>query len=385
MRVADLLPPLGGLFEHLERVITLDRARRYCFALADTPGPSGTIRFTRGRVLLDLLRGDDLLHGLRAHHDYLGSGNVALATGDASTKPIWMVAHLDQCSYLIDRAEGARYRLVPSCYHMIRTGAVPALALDCADDPPRRLARGSLETEANGEAVYFAPTELAEPLRRGTRVVVEAAAHDLPEGCVTGVLDDAFGCAALALAAAAVAPYRPEALFVFTDDEEGPVSTGNLTFARGCARLVSRAATHLPRLAVVVDSHEAEDMADGPAPRDLRPGDGACFGESASRGRGGITPPRLYGFQRELSAFLAERGVRLRENADGYFSRSDCAPLSLATPNVALVGYLLAHRHFDGVPRAHLADLIDLARALAIYALVAQSSAWRCTYLGPED
>ena len=35
----------------------------------------------------------------------------------------------------------------------------------------------------------------------------------------------------------------------------------------------------------------------------------------------------------------------------------------LATPNVALVGYRLSHRHFDGVLRAHPADLVHLARA----------------------
>ncbi|MCA1643973.1 MAG: hypothetical protein LC797_00405 [Chloroflexi bacterium] len=280
--VSGLLAPFGGLFERLEQVVTLDRAVRYCFALSDTPAPSGSARFTRAKALVSLLEQDGLLSGLTADVNYLGTGNLALATGVRPAKPVWLLAHLDQCSYLVDRREGTRYRLIPNCYHLIRAGSVPARALDLGAD--------------------------GEP-------------HRVP----------------------------PD---------------------------------QLPQLAIVVDSHEAEDMADGRGPSRLQPGGGACFGEAASRGRGGITQPRLYAFQRTLGAFLETRSVALRENADGYFSRSDCVPLMLATPNVGLLGYLLSHRHFDGQPRAHPADLVHLARSLAVYALVAQSADWRTAHLG---
>jgi hypothetical protein len=247
------------------------------------------------------------------------------------------------------------------------------------------LAKGELRTEDSGDRLLFTP-DAPVPLERGSRVIVAPRTRLLEDGGLTGSLDDAFGCAALALAAAAIAPYEPGALFAFTDEEEGPVSNPNLTFARGSARLVHRVpSAELPKLAIVVDSHEAEEMADGPGPSTLRPGDGASFGEAASRARGGITQPVLYGFLRDLAASLEPHDIHLRENRDGYFSRSDCVPLMLATPNLALIGYLLAHRHFDGLPRAHPDDLVHLARSVAALVLVAQSARWRACYLGSEE
>ncbi len=381
--IGALLAPFTGVFDRLEQVVTRERAVRHCFALSEMPAPSGAARFGRGRTLVRLLEEDGLLEGITVDLNYRKSGNVVLSTGVLAVKPVWIAAHLDQCSYLIDRREGARYRLVPNCYHMMRDGSVPALAITFGPtDEPSVLGEGWLRTEADGAEVFFEGQALPDALRRGARVIVDPRTASLPDGTITGSLDDAFGCAALALAAAAVAPYRPEALFAFTDEEEGPVGVGNLSFARGGSRLVNRVQPdELPELGIAVDAHESEDMIDGRGPSNVRPGDGACFGEASSRARGAITPPRLYAFQRDLAAFLEGHGVRLRENVDGYISRSDCVALMTATPNVALVGFLLAHRHFDGLPRAHPDDLVHLGRALAVYSLVAQSPEWRAACL----
>jgi hypothetical protein len=385
MDLDSLLANYADVFRRMEQVVTRERALRYCTTLSETPAPSGTVRFTRARVLQRLLRDDDLLQTMRVDLNYRESGNMTLRLGPAPAKPVWAVAHLDQCSYLVERPDGDDYRLLANCYHMIRAGAVPAHAVAVAPDGAHVLAEGELRTGDGGDRLLFTPGA-PTLLERGSRVMVTPRTRLLEDGGLTGSLDDAFGCAALALAAAAIAPYEPNALFAFTDEEEGPVSNANLTFARGSARLVHRVpSAQLPRLAIVVDSHEAEDMADGPGPSTLRPGDGASFGEAASRARGGITQPVLYGFLRDMAASLEPHGIHLRENRDGYVSRSDCVPLMLATPNLALVGYLLSHRHFDGLPRAHPDDLVHLARAVAVLVLVAQSARWRACYLDGEE
>lgn len=381
--IDTLLAPFVGIFERLEQVITRERAVRYCFALSDMPGPSGTARFGRGRTLVHLLEEDGLQHGLTIDLDYRGTGNLVLTSGRRAAKPVWIAAHLDQCSYLIDRREGDRYRLTPNCYHMIRAGIVPARVIEFGPSgEPLVGAEGSLRTEADGTEVFFESADPQAVVRRGMRVIISPGTGHLPDGGITGSFDDAFGCAALALAAAAVAPYDPDALFAFTDEEEGSVGVGNQSFARGGARLVNRVPRdELPDLGIAVDAHESEDMADGRGASNVRPGEGACFGESSSRARGAVTPPRLYEFERDLGAYLDGHGIRLRENLDGYISRSDCVNLMTVTPNVALVGFLLSHRHFDGQPRSHPDDLVHLGRSLAIWSLVAQSEEWRSTYL----
>jgi hypothetical protein len=85
-------------------------------------------------------------------------------------------------------------------------------------------------------------------------------------------------------------------------------------------------------------------------------------------------------FQRELAQFLAAQDIQLKENS-GYVSRSDCVSAMMATPNVALIGYPGAYSHFADTPRAHIDDLVHLAKTLVIYHLVAQSPIWRRQYL----
>jgi len=93
-----------------------------------------------------------------------------------------------------------------------------------------------------------------------------------------------------------------------------------------------------------------------------------------------VTHPRLLAFQRELAAYLGRHGVALHENS-GYVSRSDCVSAMAATPNVVLIGVPGAYSHFADTPRAHIADLVNLAKTLVVYTLVAQDKAWRERYL----
>jgi len=99
-----------------------------------------------------------------------------------------------------------------------------------------------------------------------------------------------------------------------------------------------------------------------------------------------VTPPDLYVLARHVTGLLAALGVRIQESNNAYSSRSDDASLMLKTPNILLLGFPGFNRHFDrGEPRAHLDDVVHLAKAL-VYMSVLRS--WfqqrRRAFLGME-
>lgn len=373
-RFAEELARYPDLFERMEEVITPQRAFAWFKRLADTYAPSLTVSYTRGPVVERLLgeHGFDEGGPLRFHSNYLGTGNVAIELGRNPCKPIWLMAHLDICSYLTRERRGNRYRLTPFCEPRKGAGsrAAVALAYSSQERALREVAQGLIVVE---EGRIFFETEVTD-LPPWTRVVYSSQAElDEDSNLVYGYVDNAFGCTALLLSSLVLSSYEADVLVVLTDEEEGVVATGNRAFSRGSARLFNRISRgNLPNLVLVSDMHE-EIAALEEGHLDVIPfGQGALFAGAASEARGGVTPPPLLEFQRELAAFLAQKGISLRENP-GYLSRSDCVSAMMYTPNVALVGYPGAYSHFADTPRAHLGDLVDLAKSLVVYALVAQS------------
>lgn len=373
-RFAEELARYPALFERMEEVITPQRAFAWFKRLADTYAPSLTVSYTRGPVVEQLLRehGFDGGEGRRFHHNYLGTGNVAIELGRNPRKPIWLMAHLDICSYLTRERRGNRYRLTPFCEPRKSGGsrAGVALAYSSQEEALREVAQGLIIVEEGG---IFFETEVKD-LPPWTRVVYASQAElDEDSNLVYGYVDNAFGCTALLLSSLVLSFYEADVLVVLTDEEEGVVATGNQAFSRGSVRLFNRISKEcLPDLVLVSDMHE-EIAALEEGRLDAVPfGQGALFAGGASEARGGVTPPPLLEFQRELAAFLAQKGISLRENPD-YLSRSDCVSAMMYTPNVVLVGYPGAYSHFADTPRAHIGDMVDLAKSLVVYALAFQS------------
>jgi len=368
----------SGLFDHLEREITAERAHHYLAALEAVPAPSQTVRWSRTPVVERLLREEGLLGAPRVgwEPNLDGGGNVALTLGTASrAKRVWLLAHLDQISYALDPGVHPDYPLLPLCFHMQREGRRPALAVG------HDLARGTVVVRARGEIVVegAAITFHAEGEARlgpGLRVVYDPGfGWDRGSGELVGQLDDKIACVAMLLAAGVLRRYPVEVLFGFTDEEEGPPGDANQSFCRGGRRLIRHFAP--PDLAIVSDVHESEAMIRGPGPRDLHPGDGAVFAERSSSGRGTVTPPHLYAFQQEMGPALAERGVKLRENWGGYVSRSEDINATIVTPNIALIGFLCGNRHYAADrPRAQMEDLLHLARVFVCYTLLVHDDLW---------
>ena len=388
-----ILESFHDLWIALDERITLERAFEVFSALAGSFAPSQLAGRTRGRILRDLLLSEDLGDDrVQFDGNLWRSGAVAIGTPDLGAKTVWLLAHLDAVSYAIQGRRGKEYWLLPLCLHRIEEGTRDGAAVFFRSDSQRLevVARGEVITRDGGE-IYFKTD--ADELPPGARIVFDVPTQlDRDSLILQGDIDNAAGCTAIYLALVTLASLGgrgkrppPGALAVFPDEEEGVVSSGNQAFSRGSARLFNRApAPAVPDLVIVCDVQGGSREEDA-APAAVM-GEGAAFAEVSSLGKGISVPPTLYGFQHDLAAFLKAKGIRLRENKGHYLSRSDDVSAILYTPNVSLMGYVGTNRHLSrGLPQASLRDLVDLARTLVVYCLIAQNPEWRARYLaGPE-
>ena len=366
-----LIDGVRALEERVEQHITRERVRRYLSALVDTPAPSTLAGPMRAPVLRRLLDEDGALgtDRLHFHADFGRTGSLVILTGSPGTaKPLWYFAHLDTISYLLQPGDDERYPLAPFCAHMIADGTRPAQAYryDLSKNAFSVVARGRLESHAG--TPFFRPDSSAPPLRPGDRIVMASSYREDPgSGVFTGPMDNAGGVAALAVAAPVLARAGIEAMLAFPDEEEGPIAPGNQMIGRGGSRLVSL--LPVPELAIVTDVQQGGGTPDadsrGGVENSTRLGAGAVLSEFSSFARGTVTPPDLYALARHASGLLLDLGVKIQESNNAYSSRSDDVSVMLKTPNILLLGFPGFNRHFDrGEPRAHLDDVVHLAKAL---------------------
>jgi putative aminopeptidase FrvX len=366
-----LIGAMRALAADVEQHVTRERVRRYLSALVNTQAPSTFAGPMRGPVLRRLLVEDGALPSERLHFqpDFARTGSPVILTGSPDiTKPLWFFAHLDTISYLVRPEEDGRYPLTPFCAHMIVDGtrAAQAYRYDLFKNAFSVVAEGQLESVAG--VPFFHPAPSAPPPRPGDRVVMVSTYREEPSsGVFTGSMDNAGGATALAVAAPVLARAGVEAMLAFPDEEEGPVAPGNQTIGRGGSRIVSLLPA--PELAIVTDVQQAGGAPDadarGGAENSARLGAGAVLSEFSSLARGAVTPPDLYALARHASAALGDLGVKVQESNNAYSSRSDDVSVMLKTPNILLLGFPGFNRHFDrGEPRAHLDDVVHLAKAL---------------------
>jgi putative aminopeptidase FrvX len=368
-----------SLFDRLHREITEERFYRYLKPLADTLAPSQTVAFTRAPLLENLLLTDGILERdtIAFQRNFQGTGNAVMSVGRHSAeKRVWLLAHLDIISYLVEVPIHGRYPLSPLCYHMMHPGRQAGVAVhyDLAKRSYATSACGEIIAERDG-GVFFVPSE-EMILGPGHRICFHSElTWDRTSGVLSGSLDDSGAAVALVLAAIFLADYGVELMVGLTDEEEGVAGSGNQTICRGGARLLRHFGQ--PELAIVSDIHEAAPMLEGTGPVAFQPGDGASFTEKASRGRGAVTPPHLYHLQRQLALDLLTEDIHLRENLGGYVSRTEGVNAILYTPNVAIIGFLGEDRHFEKqATTANMRDLVSLAKATVCYVLLTQTPIW---------
>ncbi len=386
LHLIDALKDLDpNLFTCLQEEISEESIYATLKPLADTYAPSQSVPYTRARLLRKLLEADGLLErpNVRLDTNYQNTGNTVLLLGkEESSKRVWLLAHLDIISYLIEPAEDGRYPLSPLCYHMMHPGSLPGVALgyDVDRNTYEVVSRGQILTDEL-RRVFFIPEEPAR-LRPGQRVCFASEMKwERSTGELRGSIDDIAGVAALLAAARFLAKYDLELLLGLTDEEEGIAGESNQTICRGGARLLRF--FEQPELVIATDIHESAPMLEGKGPSGFAPGDGASFAEKASHNRGEITPPHLYELLRRLAEELRPQGIRLTENLDGYLSRTEGVNAMLRTPNVVLMGFLGENRHFQvEETTANIKDLVDLARSVVCFVLLTQTPAWQAVMHG---
>jgi hypothetical protein len=367
---------LSALRSRVDHHVTRDRVRRYLSALVDTPAPSTTAGAMRVPVLNRLLAADGAFDNgrLRLDPDFAGVGSPVIFTGSGRGEaPFWAFAHLDTISYLVQPDQSGRVPLVPYCVHLMQDGECPANAYryDLESNRYQVIVEGKIESSAGSP--FFCATTRGIELRPGDRIAPVSSFADLGQGGLfTGLMDNAGGVAALAVAAPVLAEAGIEAMLAFPDEEEGPVGAGNQTMCRGSARIA--ALLPPPKLAMIADVQQGGGDPDsdtrGGIENSTRLGGGAVLSEFSSFARGAVTPLGLYGLARHMADVIAEFGVRVQESNNAYSSRSDDVSVMMRTPNVLLLGYPGFNRHFDrGLPRAHLDDVMNLAKVV-VYASV---------------
>lgn len=379
--LANLNSIAPGLIDDLNEQVTHERLYHFLKPIADCQAPSQSVPWTRARVVEELLNQEGLLkqQGISFTRNYKKTGNAVLLLGkDDVQKEIWLLAHLDMITYLIEPGSNNTYPLTPICYHLMEPGERDAVALGFDIDTGQYeiLTRGRMISHGDQLSPEFKPDKAVE-LHSGARVCFHSEmSWNRETDEIKGSLDDAGGAAALLTAAVFLAQYDVELMLGLTDEEEGRAGMGSQSFCRGGARLLRHFGQ--PSLAIVSDIHEAAEMYAGGGPQGFQPGDGASFAEKASGGVGEIVPPHLYELQRRMAEELREKGIRLRENADGYVSRTEGINAMLRTPNVALLGFLGKNRHFQrGTESANIRDLVDLAKVVVCCALLTKTRLWK--------
>src|SRR5207245_10307985 len=75
------------MFERLDRAVTLERAAQWFVRIADTYAPSQAARFTRGRVMREILTESGAARDMVFHDNLWQTGSVALALGGPPPNP----------------------------------------------------------------------------------------------------------------------------------------------------------------------------------------------------------------------------------------------------------------------------------------------------------
>lgn len=348
------------LFSAVEQTVTARRLVEVLRRVADSPAPSQTASFTRGRVISQLLENRGLIdRGAKLESDLADSGCDLLTSGMAGAR---FIAHIDEISYVISGPANRRgWPLTAYCYHLADgPRAARVLRYDFGDGYGI-VSHGKL-VQSEDDRLWYEPDD-GVGLQPGDRVTLSSPLSvEGSGGRVTGALDNAAGVACVLLAAEALTVAQVPYSVLFTDEEEGPAGRASQTISRGA----TRALAHLPPapLTVVVDTHglSADEQAQT---EDHRRTWGASLSEFSSATRGSVTPPHLYRSIARLVDELATHDVRVRQNIGGYVPRSDDIAAMLFSNRVCLLGYPGTNRHFDhGLPAANLEDLLHLAKAL---------------------
>ena len=229
------------IIENLTDKITEESLYTYLKPIADRHAPSQSTSWTRAKVIEELLVPQFLKRkNVTFIRNFEKTGNSVLMLGNnPKKKNVWLLAHLDMITYLIEPLKNGVYPLTPICYDLMEPGERDAVALGFNIDKSSYeiVAHGIIRAE-QGNGPCFIPND-AKALHPGMRVCFHSElSWDRDSGIIRGSLDDAGGAAALLQAAVFLADYEIELLLGLTDEEEGKAGMGrpdNLSWWRSSA------------------------------------------------------------------------------------------------------------------------------------------------------
>lgn len=338
-------------YKVVEPLFSVDNIESILKRISNTLAPSQSTRFTRGLVIMEILKEFDRGQ-LFFEPDYLNSGNSFLSFSELPPK-ILIIAHLDQISYLIKSRETKKlWRLSPFCKHLSEI-EVPAVGLRYSPAVNNfvEIASGILFSKREDEKLvpYFHANQ--GDLTSGDRVVYKHAL-EIEGDLARGNTDNAAGVSACLLSGIALFRMFPQLPigFVFSDEEEGPAENP-LYFSRGIRRLLKNIPA--PDMCIVVDGYGDDPL-----------GSGALFTEKTGGGLVTVTPPNLFVGIKKVSEQVQSIGIKFLESR-GHVSRGDDVGCLGVTSHVLSIGYPSQNRHFDsGIPSVSISDLVNLSKTL---------------------
>lgn len=369
-----------GVFDLLNDLVTPEAVFDVFSTLSDNYTPTLTAHRVQGPAIERLVaQGIGSASPVKVERNLRGSGVIGVTVGEAPPA-LWLSAHTDICSYLItSRGEDGRYVVTPFCSHGASPGSRTAVALGdpAGEGPLERLVEGVMVTHEDGSITFECGRTDLPPW---TRVVHHLPARwDRETGQIFGFFDNQGGSTAILMAARVLSHLKANVFIALCDEEEGPVATGSLSFARASRRLLARTPPEqLPNLVVVTDGHSQEAYVKAGQP--ARFGHGALFSGMGNGARGSVTPPHYLPFLRALSTGLAGRGIDFVEDLS-YVGRSDDISYIHATQNVLRFGFAGIYAHFDKTPYANIDDMVNLVKVFVVFSLIAQDPEWQAAYL----
>ena len=116
--------------------------------------------------------------------NFQNTGNAVLMLGrNERAKDIWLLAHLDQISYMVEQAQDGRYPLTANCYHLMDPGRRPAAALGFnLQTSSYAITHGEILTKKTEEIPFFVPAHPYDSPAPGCACVLHQRAQVEPNG-----------------------------------------------------------------------------------------------------------------------------------------------------------------------------------------------------------
>jgi len=377
------LPQIQTAYTFAQKNITDDLIFSVAQRLADVRAPSGTVSFTIGPEIKNILEDFrvDKKHTTFTH-DYLRTGNPVFEINPTSNMPSTIFfAHGDRVSYVVEQPGTDEVSLSPKCAHRQAPATnvgddakvqFPGQALRLHKDSLEIITDGQVVTDQKGGILFVTDHGHNPELKKDDRVIfnpLPGESHRLKKDGqnAVGDVDNTFGLAATLLMATTMIALQQalpklnkiKTIVVADDNEEGP-PTGE--FGLGAQAFVKVFHLNAANRHIVVDGHDGQ--------RDNLPSK-ALLAKVVSRGKGVVMNNRRFNKMNMLVRPLKDIGANIDwdQNVEVSTSRSSDWGLrnaKIPDTKILVAGYSEAMPHHNDLAPAvaSIPSAVELSRFL---------------------